>query len=82
MNDQKGILTAGDDKYKKYNANVNISSNITKWLNVSAKITHTYTSELHHRWYYSDEPYCLLRFERILRYDEERLEPIDASKAS
>ena len=47
MNDQKGILTAGDDKYKKYNANVNISSNITKWLNVSAKITHTYTSELH-----------------------------------
>lgn len=47
MNDQKGILSAGDDKYKKYNANVNISSNITKWLNVSAKITHTYTSELH-----------------------------------
>ena len=47
MNDQKGILTAGDDKYKKYNANVNISSNITKWLNVSAKITHTYTSERH-----------------------------------
>ena len=47
MNNQKGILTAGDDKYKKYNANVNISSNITKWLNVSAKITHTYTSELH-----------------------------------
>ena len=30
MNNQKGILTAGDDKYKKYNANVNISSNITK----------------------------------------------------
>ena len=47
MNNQKGILTAGDDKYKKYNANVNISSNITKWLNVSAKISHTYTSELH-----------------------------------
>ncbi len=47
MNNQKGILTAGDDKYFKYNANVNISSNITKWLNVSAKISHTYTSELH-----------------------------------
>ncbi len=47
MNNQKGILSAGDDKYKKYNANVNVSSNITKWLNVSAKITHTYTTELH-----------------------------------
>ena len=31
----------------RYNANVNISSNITKWLNVSAKIAHTYTDELH-----------------------------------
>lgn len=47
MNDQGGILKAGDDKYNKYNANVNISSNITKWLNVSAKIVHTYTDELH-----------------------------------
>ena len=47
MNDQGGILKAGDDKNNKYNANVNISSNITKWLNVSAKIAHTYTDELH-----------------------------------
>lgn len=47
MNDQGGILKAGDDKYNKYNANVNISSNITKWLNISAKIAHTYTDELH-----------------------------------
>ena len=47
MNDQGRILKAGDDKYNKYNANVNISSNITKWLNVSAKIAHTYTDELH-----------------------------------
>lgn len=47
MNDQGGILKAGDDKYNKINANVNISSNITKWLNVSAKIAHTYTDELH-----------------------------------
>lgn len=47
MNDQGGILKAGDDKYNKYNANVNISSNITKWLSVSAKIAHTYTDELH-----------------------------------
>ena len=47
MNDQGGILKAGDDKYNKYNANVNISSNITKWLNVSAKLAHTYTDELH-----------------------------------
>ena len=47
MNDQGGILKVGDDMYKKYNANINVSSDITKWLNVSAKIMHTYTSERH-----------------------------------
>lgn len=47
INDQGGNLKAGDDKYRKYNANVNVSSNITDWLNVSAKIMHTYTDETH-----------------------------------
>lgn len=47
MNSQGGILKAADDKYNKYNANVNISTNVTKWLNVSAKVTHTYTDEMH-----------------------------------
>lgn len=47
MNDQGGILKAGDDKYNKYNATVNVSSNVTKWLNISAKVAHTYTDELH-----------------------------------
>lgn len=47
MNDQGGILKAGDDKYNKYNANINVSTQVTKWLNVSGKITHTYTDEQH-----------------------------------
>lgn len=47
INDQGGILKAVDDKFKKYNANINVSSNITKWLNASAKIMHTYTDEIH-----------------------------------
>ena len=47
MNDQGGIQRYGDDMYKKYNANVNVSTDITKWLNVSAKIMNTYTNENH-----------------------------------
>ena len=47
FNDVGGMLKAGDDYYKKFNANVNVSSDITKWLNVSAKIMHTYTKEQH-----------------------------------
>ena len=47
MNDQGGILKAGDDQYQKYNANINVSTQVAKWLNVSAKIAHTYTNELH-----------------------------------
>lgn len=46
-NDQGGILKAGNDKYNKYNANINVSTDLADWLNVSAKITNTYTSELH-----------------------------------
>lgn len=47
LNDQGGILKAADDKYKKYNANLNVSTNVTKWMNVTAKMMHIYTSELH-----------------------------------
>lgn len=47
MNDQGGIQKYGNDKYKKYNANINVSTDITKWLNVSAKIMNTYTDENH-----------------------------------
>ena len=47
FNDVGGMLKAGNDYYKKFNANVNVSSDITKWLNVSAKIMHTYTKEQH-----------------------------------
>lgn len=47
MNDQGGMLKAGDDKYRKYNANINVSSNLTNWLNLSAKISHAYTDETH-----------------------------------
>ena len=47
FNDVGGMLKAGDDMYQKFNANINVSSDITKWLNVSAKIMHTYTKEKH-----------------------------------
>lgn len=47
FNDVGGMLKAGDDSYKKFNANINVSSDVTKWLNVSAKIMHTYTKEIH-----------------------------------
>lgn len=46
-NDQGGILKASDEEYNKYNANINVSTDVTKWLNVTAKITNTYTTELH-----------------------------------
>ena len=47
FNDQNGILRPMDDNLKKFNANLNLASQITKWLQVSAKITHTYSSETH-----------------------------------
>jgi TonB-linked outer membrane protein, SusC/RagA family/TonB-dependent outer membrane receptor, SusC/RagA subfamily, signature region len=47
FNDVNGLLKAGNDYYKKFNANLNVSSDITKWLNLSGKITHTYTKENH-----------------------------------
>ena len=45
--DQKGILAMTDDSYKKFNVNINVSSQITKWLKASAKVMHTYTKESH-----------------------------------
>lgn len=45
--DQKGVLKMTDDKYRKFNANISVSSQITKWLKASAKIMHTYSIENH-----------------------------------
>lgn len=45
--DQKGILSMTDDSYKKFNVNLNVSSQIADWLKVSAKVMHTYTKENH-----------------------------------
>ena len=45
--DQNGILKSYDDNYKKFNANLNLSSQLTKWLQVSAKISHNYSTEDH-----------------------------------
>lgn len=44
---QNGILKTADDNYKKFNATLNISSQITKWLQVSGKITDNYSTEDH-----------------------------------
>ena len=46
-NNQGGILKAVNEKYNKYNANINITSELTPWMEVSAKIAHTYTTEKH-----------------------------------
>ena len=45
--DQNGILKMTDDNYKKFNVNLNISSQVTKWMKVSGKVMHTYTKENH-----------------------------------
>ena len=45
--DQNGILKMTNDNYKKFNVNLNISSQVTKWMKVSGKIMHTYTKENH-----------------------------------
>ena len=46
-NNQGGILKATDEKYNKYNANINVTSEVTPWMEVSAKIANTYTTEMH-----------------------------------
>ena len=45
--DQNGILKIADDNYKKFNATLNLSSQLTKWLQVSAKIADNYSTEDH-----------------------------------
>lgn len=45
--DQKGILAMTDDSYRKYNVNINLSSDVTDWMKVSAKVLHTYSKESH-----------------------------------
>ena len=45
--DQNGILKMTDDNYKKFNANINLSTQIAKWLKVSGKIMNTYSRETH-----------------------------------
>ncbi len=47
FNDVGGLLKESDDSYKKFNANLNVSTDITKWLNVSFKMMDTYTKEAH-----------------------------------
>lgn len=47
LNDQGGILKHADDRYRKMNANINVSSQLTPWLNVTGKISNAYTSEQH-----------------------------------
>lgn len=47
LNDVGGLLRAADDDYKRINANINVSTDVTDWLNVSGKILNTYTKEKH-----------------------------------
>lgn len=47
FNDVGGLLKESDDSYKKFNTNLNISTDVTKWLNVSFKVMDTYTKEAH-----------------------------------
>lgn len=44
---QNGILKSTDDMHRKFNANINLTSQITKWLQFSGKIMHTYSTERH-----------------------------------
>ena len=44
---ENGILAASDDSYKKFNMNLNVTSQLTKWLQFSGKVTHTYSTEDH-----------------------------------
>lgn len=47
MNNVNGMLKKGDDRYQKINTTMNVSTDITKWLNVSTKLMYNYTSETH-----------------------------------
>lgn len=47
FNDVGGLLKESDDSYKKFNATMNVSTDVAKWLNVSFKMMDTYTKEAH-----------------------------------
>ena len=47
FNDVDGLTKVGNDKYQKVNANLSVSSDVTKWLTVSAKTIYNYTKEQH-----------------------------------
>ena len=40
--DQGGLMKLTDDTYKRYNANINLTTSITKWLDVSAKAMYSH----------------------------------------
>lgn len=46
-NNADGLSKAADDQYQKYNANISVSSDVTKWLTVSAKTLYNFTKEQH-----------------------------------
>lgn len=47
MNKMNGLLKAAKDNYKKYNAKVNVSTDVTKWLTASANVIYNHTREKH-----------------------------------
>ncbi|MCC8094186.1 MAG: TonB-dependent receptor [Tannerellaceae bacterium] len=47
FNESNGILKEADEYYKRFNVNLNVSTDIAKWLNVSGKVLYNYTKETH-----------------------------------
>ena len=47
FNDVDGMTKEGNEKYQIKNANISISSDVTKWLTASAKTIYNYTTEQH-----------------------------------
>ncbi|MDR1982107.1 MAG: TonB-dependent receptor [Tannerellaceae bacterium] len=46
-NNENGMAKVGDDMYRKVNANLNLTSDITDWLSVTAKSMYNFTDERH-----------------------------------
>ncbi len=44
---QTGFLAAYNDTYQRHTVNLNVNSDLAKWLNVSGKVRYTYTHEDH-----------------------------------
>ncbi|MCC8153517.1 MAG: TonB-dependent receptor [Tannerellaceae bacterium] len=47
FNQSNGLLKEADEYYKRFNINLNLSTDITKWLNVSGKVLYNHTKETH-----------------------------------